>query len=168
MPDHPLHVHIRELSEGTVRLRGKLAVKDLGLESGDELIHLNHPLEYDLVAERMDEAMLVQGGLKMVLDCECSRCLKPYPYLLDLGHWACHVQLEGEECVTLVGDAVDLTPYILEDIVLAFPQHPLCESKCTGLPSSVKDAGGTMSVDLSPDKKSAGSIWDELDKLKLR
>ena len=70
MPDHPLHVHIRELSEGTVRLRGKLAVKDLGLESGDELIHLNHPLEYDLVAERMDEAMLVQGGLKMVLDCE--------------------------------------------------------------------------------------------------
>ena len=168
MAENPLHVHLRALSEGTVRLHGKLAVKDLGLESKDELIHLNHPLEYDLSAERMNEAMLVQGRLKLPLDCECSRCLKPYPHLLELPQWACHVQLEGEDCITIEGDAVDLTPYILEDIVLAFPQHPLCESECNGLPSSMMSAGGTQSVDPSQGRKPGGSIWDELDKLKLR
>jgi uncharacterized protein len=137
----------------------------LDLESGDELVHLNQPLEFDLTAERMNQAMLVQGRLRLPLDCECSRCLKPYVHVIDLPSWACHVQLEGEDCVEIDGDAVDLTPYIREDMVLAFPQHPLCESECNGLPSSVKSGGATSSPD-APGKK-PGSVWDELDKLKL-
>ena len=41
--------------------------------------------------------------------------------------------LEGEEEVPVINDCVDLTPYMREDILLAFPQHPLCEPDCGGL-----------------------------------
>jgi uncharacterized metal-binding protein YceD (DUF177 family) len=56
---------------------------------------------------------------------------------------------------------VNLTPYIREDILLALPQHPLCEPECGGLkpPASLKDPG-EMS-------EKASSAWSELDKLKL-
>ncbi len=59
-------------------------------------------------------------------------------------------------------DLVNLTPYLREDILLALPQHPLCEPECGGLklPARAKDP-----------EKTAGktaSAWDALDKLKLK
>ena len=40
--------------------------------------------------------------------------------------------LEGEEKANVINDLVDLTPYLREDIVLAFPQHPLCRPNAAG------------------------------------
>ena len=40
---------------------------------------------------------------------------------------------EGEDRVAVDNDCVDLTPYLREDILLEFPQHPLCKPECRGL-----------------------------------
>jgi uncharacterized protein len=159
----PLQFNIRHLEHRSLQLRGELTVAELELDPCDELIHARQPLRYDLEVSRLEGGILVQGRLSQVLDCECARCLKTYAHELTLDDWTCHLALEGEECVNIVSDCVDLTPYIREDIFLAFPQHPLCGPDCRGVSSLLKGEkpGGVGEPD------AASSVWSELNKLKL-
>src|SRR5262245_47761800 len=127
--------NLRHLEEKNLRLKGELTASELEVGALDEMIHADRPLTYDLEIQQLDQSVLVQGSLALTLDCECVRCLKPFKLPLKLDHWACHIPLDGEDKAVLVNDCVDLTPYIREDIVLAFPQHPLCKPECSGLAS---------------------------------
>jgi uncharacterized metal-binding protein YceD (DUF177 family) len=73
------------------------------------------------------------------------------------------LELDGPDPVKVQNDVVDLTPYVREDIFLAFPQHPLCDPECRGLvsepPTGVESRSG-----VGP---SMASAWAALDKLKL-
>jgi uncharacterized protein len=160
-----LLINIRRLEKEKITLEGELPVKALDLEGVDELIRVEEPLQYELEAEKLDIAILVQGSLALNLKCECVRCLKSFVYPLELTGWACHLPLEGDEKVTIVNDSVDLTPYLREDILLEFPQHPLCKSDCSGLSKKA----------VNKPKKTAGagrtnknsSAWAELNKIKF-
>jgi uncharacterized protein len=153
-------VNLRHLDAHEIRLEGELAVAELDLDLHDELIRAERPLRYDLTAEILDDALLVTGSLQLILDCQCVRCLKPFKQKLVLDDWACHLPLSGEEKVSVNNDCVDLTPSVREDILLRFPQHPLCKPDCGGLKKSrVKNTGGK--------DKSESSAWAGLDKLKL-
>jgi uncharacterized metal-binding protein YceD (DUF177 family) len=55
---------------------------------------------------------------------------------------------------------VDLTPFVREDILLGFPQHPLCKPDCGGLKKNQAQKTGGRD-------KSESAAWAELDKLKL-
>ena len=113
----------------------------------------------------MEGGVLVQGTLALKLDCQCARCLKEFKFPLVLDHWVCHLPLVGEETAEVINDCVDLTPYIREDIVLAFPQHPLCRPDCSGLASTQQKP-----EEASGAAEKAGptsSAWAALDKLKL-
>ena len=160
----PLEVNLRHLEKQNVTLQGELSPAELDLENVDSIIHPG-PLRYDLEVEKLDKSLLVQGELHTVLECECVRCLKKIDYPLDFPNWAAHLPLEGEDQVDVINDCVDLTQPIREDILLAFPQHPLCEAECKGLPkgavAKVKKVSGAGKFD---EKSSA---WAELDKLKL-
>ena len=160
----PLLCNLRHLEEKNLHLRGELSVDDLGVHGLDEMIDSSGPLTYDLEVQKLEQGVLVQGRLALTLDCDCVRCLKAYRQDLQLDHWACHLALAGEEKAAVVNDCVDLTPYIREDIVLAFPQHPLCKPDC----------GGLASIQRKPEKSpgaaksdSTASTWAALDKLKL-
>ena len=130
-----LLVNLRHLEHKNIELKGELSAAELDLEVTDELIHVTKPVEYELEAQRLENDLLVHGTLHMTLDCECARCLKPFEQELDFADWAVHLPLSGEDKVESAGDFVDLTPYIREDILLAFPQHPLCRPDCGGLAS---------------------------------
>jgi len=159
----PLLFNLRHIEENSLSLKGQLPPADLELESLDNMIHVNEPLSYDLEAQKLDDAILVRGNLSLELDCECVRCLKPFRQKLPLEHWACHLPLLGEDKVEIINDSVDLTPYIREDIVLAFPQHPLCKPTCRGLVGTLKKKGKTVGAEAP-----AASAWAALDKLKLK
>src|SRR5688572_31535038 len=154
-------VNLRHLEENSVSLEDEMTPEELDVGVQDSLIHVNEPLRYELEVENMENALLVQEALRLTLDCECARCLKPFKYKLDFEGWTSHIPLEGEEKAAVVNDVVDLTPYVREDIVLAFPQRPLCEPDCEGLPgtdtSSPANAGPLTS-----------NPWAELNKLKLK
>ncbi len=161
----PLLFNIRHLEHRTVTLRGELPVAELDLGGIDELIQANSPLRHDLVVERYERSILVQGRLGLKLRCECVRCLKSFEYRLAFDSWSCLLPLEGEDKVLVSNDCVDLTPYVREDIVLAFPQHPLCEPECRGLlTASPNGARTSSSASVTADLSSA---WAELNKLKL-
>ncbi len=156
--------NIRHLDENTLTLKDELTLEELDIETLDVVIHVNQPLAYDLEVQRLSRGVLVRGILKLTLDCECVRCLKSHQQQVVLENWTCHLPLEGEDKVEIINDLVDLTPFIREDIVLAFPQHPLCEPGCKGLSSPYKDVqqGGVRKPGV------ASTAWAELNKLKLK
>jgi len=168
-------INLRHLEDKSVELAGECTPAELGLESDDEMISLNEPLKYELATQSMEQAVLVQGRLEIPLDCECVRCLKRFRQDLVIEDWACHLPLEGEEKALVVNDCVDLTPYIREDIFLAFPQHPLCDANCGGLkapqekPETGLNESGPQGAGTPADGAGTGeaSPWSILDKLKL-
>jgi uncharacterized metal-binding protein YceD (DUF177 family) len=158
-------VNLRQVERGEVRLAGELSPGELGVEEVDELIEVGGPVRYDLTAKKLEKSILVQGRLQTSLACECARCLKPFTRQLDLPAWVCHVPLEGEDQAPVMNDCVDLTPFVREDILLEFPQHPLCQADCNGLPEKpdgkIEENGGASQADKGP------SDWAELNKLKF-
>ncbi|HMJ65428.1 MAG TPA: YceD family protein [Candidatus Binatia bacterium] len=159
----PVEFNVRHLEDQNLHLKDEISASELDIDQLDELIHVRKPLQYDLEVEKMERGILVQGRLDVKLDCECARCLKSFEYPLALPDWACHLPLEGEEKVTISNDVVDLTPYIREDIVLAFPQHPLCKPDCKGLENPHKGSA----ADPQHESELTSSAWSELNKLKF-
>jgi uncharacterized protein len=158
----PLTVNLRHLDEHEIHLKGELPVAELALDIHDELIRAEKPLQYDLEVQNLHDSVLAQGWLRLILNCECGRCLQLYEHEVVLEDWALHLPLAGEDKVSVENDSIDLTPWVREDILLEFPQHPLCKPNCAGL----KKKSG---VHKSGDKKENDepSAWTELDKLKL-
>ena len=157
----PLTFNVCHLGKKELQLQGELPVEDLELDLRDDMVQTDGSLSYDLEAEEMDDAALIRGDLRLPLRCTCVRCLKEFSEVLEIAGWTCHLPLKGEDATDIVNDLVNLTPHIREDILLALPQHPLCEPECGGLklPASVKDPGETS--------EKTPSAWAELDKLKL-
>jgi uncharacterized protein len=159
----PLVVNLRHLEEHDVILRGELPVAELDLDTHDEMIRVTRPLRHEFEVQMLDRSLLLHGWLRLMLECRCVRCLKPFEREMELNPWTCHLPLEGEEQVPVVNDCADLTPYVREDMLLELPQHPLCKPDCRGFEKitagNAQNTGGKE--ELIP------STWAELDKLKL-
>ena len=160
-----LLINLRQLDTENLELKGEVPGSELDLEGVDELIKIEKPLKYQLKAQKLDESILVQGSLELTINCECVRCLKPFTQRLEIEDWACLLPLEGDEKVTVTNDCIDLTPYAREDILLGFPQHPLCNAECGGLPK--KAIGKTKKTGGVGQTKEISSAWTELNKLKF-
>ncbi|HUA68688.1 MAG TPA: YceD family protein [Candidatus Saccharimonadales bacterium] len=156
----PLLVNLRHLEVHNVSLCGELPVMELDMETDDEMIRVVKPLRYGIEVQKLDGGLLVRGLLQLVLECHCVRCLKPFSHELEVKNWTCHLPFEGEDRVTVVNDCVDLTPFAREDMLLEFPQHPLCKPDCGGIKTKTGEARKTAG-------EFAPSAWAELDKLKL-
>ncbi|HEY3864301.1 MAG TPA: YceD family protein [Verrucomicrobiae bacterium] len=158
----PLQVNIRHLEDHDVRLQGELPAEELDLGNTDELVRVRLPLRYDLTAQLVGEGILVQGRIELALDCDCARCLKPFQYHLEINDWTAHLPLEGPERAAIKDDLADLTPYLREDILLEYPQHPLCEAGCAGLPNRANEHETKRA-----SQTGSSSAWSELNKLKF-
>lgn len=161
----PLTVNLRHLVRHNLVLKGELSVADLDLDVHDEMIQARQSLRHDLEAQLLADSLLVRGRLQMTLDCQCVRCLKAFKFRLDFRDWTCHLPLKGEDRAAVVDDSVDLTGPLREDILLAFPTHPVCDPGCVGLTGSVS---GRKKTKASSAAEAKASPWAALDKLKLR
>jgi uncharacterized metal-binding protein YceD (DUF177 family) len=161
----PISVNLRHLEAHDIHLEGQIPVAELDIDPRDEVVQLHKPLAYNVDVQMIDGGLLVQGRLCLSLECQCVRCLKNFDYHLELDPWTCHLPLQGEEAVPVVNDCVDLTAIVREDILLEFPQHPLCEQDCRGLSSP---SGGQSKTFSNVGLPAAGSPeWKELNKLKF-
>lgn len=161
----PLLVNLRHLEARNLHLEGELPLEELDIDPKDAAIRLTGPLEYDLEVQKMESGLLVQGTLGIDLDCRCVRCLEAFAYPVELRPWSVLLPLEGEDAVAVSNDCVDLTPYIREDTLLEFPQHPLCDTECRGLREI--NAGQANSPTSIGQPQKGSSAWDELNKLKF-
>jgi uncharacterized protein len=149
-----LKVNLRHLEAHEVHMKGELPVEELDFGLQDEIMLTKKPLYYDLRVEEVANGVLVQGKLTLPLQCQCVRCLKSFEKAMILENWTLHLPLEGDDAVPVDNDCVDLTPYAREDMLLEFPQHPLCGPDCRGLGGNRRENG-----------QSSPSAWNELDKL---
>jgi len=153
-----LIVNLEDLKEADVRLEGELPLEMVQTEATDELIKVDKPLAYELNASLLDDALLVRGQLELPLDCECARCLKPFVHTVTLPDWTLHLPLAGDDAIGTINDSVDLTPWVREDTLLGFPQHPLCTPDCSGLKTAGPE-GSTAVAETEPSP----SPWAQLD-----
>jgi len=160
----PLTVNITELSDCPKQISGEIGLESLDLDRLDDLISASTPLSYDLTVENRSNGLSVIGSLKMTFQCECSRCLKPFPLEIQIPEWEALLNWEGEDRVEICNDCVDLTPYLREDIVLELPQRPLCEPDCAGI--AVRSLNNPAKPG-NDDGTSGCSDWSELNKLKF-
>lgn len=160
-----LLVNLRHLETRDVEFKGELPVEELDLDVHDEMIRPAKPLQYDFVVQQLEHNLLVRGKLHLALECNCVRCLKSFERELNLDDWTRLLPLEGDEKVPVSNDCVDLTPYVREDILLEFPQHPLCAAECRGLPQT--SVGKERKTGRSETSEPGSSAWSELDKLKF-
>jgi uncharacterized protein len=160
-----LSVNLRHLEAQPLQLAGQLSLSELDIDTRDEIIRPGEPLEYNLEVQKLEGGLLVQGRLVLKLKCQCVRCLKKFEYRLRLDPWTTHLPLQGEDAVPIVNDCVDLTPSIREDILLEFPQHPLCKRDCGGIQNAPIGKSQTFS-DIGPSDEGSPA-WSELNKLKL-
>jgi uncharacterized protein len=158
----PLTINLRHLATHDLRLEGTLPPDDLELNGLDPMIRVLEPVEYDILVQKLEQNLLAQGKLRVALECDCVRCLKRFPRTLTLPDFAVQLPLAGEDAVE--GDFADLTPHVREDIVLAFPQHPLCEPGCAGLN---KPPAPTNEAQPGQESQMTSPVWAALNKLKL-
>ncbi len=158
-----LIVNLRLLSQETLFLQGDLSPAELDFGLQDAMFQITQPVAYDLEVAMVEDALLVRGQLQATLDCECVRCLQRFTQLLNLAELTIHLPLTGDEAVTMDNDNVDLTPFLREDMILEFPQHPLCKPECAGLKKTSEKQAPAAGE--KPELKV--SAWAELNKLKL-
>jgi uncharacterized protein len=162
----PLLANIRQLeNKDQIQFSGEMTVEDLDILGTDECIFPESPLRYRFQVMLVEDGILLEGNLSITVGFECVKCLKRFEKHLELANWKAFAGLRGEDAARVVSDCVDLTPILREDILLAFPQHPLCELGCAGLPQKPTTGSGQA---IGPaGMEAASSVWAELDKLKL-
>ncbi len=184
----PFKVNIRLLKEETKLYEGELAPDEVVGDVKDELVRPVGPLRYSMEVGEQDGSLTVIGRMEMPFECDCGRCLKTFPLLVEIPEFAALVPLSGEDAAVVDGDFADLTPFLREDTVLALPTNPLCDPECRGLVEETpardlrlgrgsapgeepaKRSAGTKSSVETPTNDGApggGSPWGELDRLKL-
>lgn len=119
-----MKIHLAQIQDGGLRLEGEDSVAILDIE--DEGAVFQTPISYNVFAQHLGAALLVQGRVWTIVTLRCSRCLKHFEQPLCADEFVVHRELTGEE-------EVDLTPEVREDILLQLPAYAVCSEQCRGL-----------------------------------
>ncbi|WP_240762491.1 YceD family protein [Paenibacillus thalictri] len=123
----------------TQHISEQLDVTDVLKERGDLLGF--SPLNVQLTARYIADAAQVDGELEMDVEMPCSRCLKPVHEHLTIPFHEAFVKKDAEhkeededsDFILVEEDKVDLTEYLIQDMLLSLPFVPLCDEDCKGL-----------------------------------
>ncbi|NBU32217.1 MAG: DUF177 domain-containing protein [Actinobacteria bacterium] len=147
-PHVPLVLDVRDLGRRAGAMKTKTfnvtLVEELGI--GVISVAQDSEVEFDLRLESVMEGVLVTGTALVTVTGECSRCLEPLSYDLevdlqelyeypDTDHRGRVVEdeLDNEDVLKVEDDLIDLEPLLRDAVVLALPIQPLCKSDCLGL-----------------------------------
>lgn len=152
-------IDLSNLKEGGERRQGDIPFTILELEPEAGITPLT-PIRYDLFIELTPGELVVRGTLSMRIAADCNRCAKKIESEVRVPHFVCVREFRE------LTEAIDLTPDIREDIILAFPNYPVCSPECRGLcPRCGVNLNETTCSCRPPEEN---QTWDALDQLKKR
>jgi len=115
------------------------------------------PVKVALHVDKFGHEVFVRGTVHSLLELECSRCLKVFPYETDLDVDVVYHPLEelrdeerheikDDELDTdfYKGDELDIDELVKEQVILSIPIKPLCSETCRGICAS---CGTDLSTD---------------------
>jgi uncharacterized metal-binding protein YceD (DUF177 family) len=142
-----------------LHLEGHLPPGVFGLKPEDASRAVS-PLEYDLTVTRDENDLFVQGWIAATFDLECGRCAERFESRVALDPYVLDVPIEKQT-------SIDLTTWLREDMLLALPTFPRCESgnvtprKC---PAEGRfDPAGSSTRNAPPKEET--DVWKALDQL---
>ncbi|MGD9428827.1 YceD family protein [Arthrobacter russicus] len=125
--------------QDTVAAPGELGTPMIGVQEGSDI-------RLDLNLEAVHEGIFVSGTATVHVVGECSRCLDPLAYDLDVDiqemfffeepvpERGAKEELEDDDEQRLVEhDHLDLEPVLRDAVVTALPFQPVCQEDCQGL-----------------------------------
>lgn len=116
--------------------RYSLAVDLPPLDFSGEDIVFDGPVKAELVVSNNGKVMAVEGMAEGKLELSCSRCLKHFSFDFKVPvdeKYSLAQEGEKEEIQTFAGDFIDITPEVLNSILLALPMKAVCSEGCKGL-----------------------------------
>ncbi|MFA5116864.1 MAG: DUF177 domain-containing protein [Candidatus Omnitrophota bacterium] len=110
-------------AEGLV-LEENINASDLDTDS--EFIKANGPIKVRAEVSRITNAVTVALEMNAALKMRCGRCLEDFEAPLKKGVVLNYFVESSQR-------AIDLTPDVREEFLLAYPMNPLCSPGCKGL-----------------------------------
>ncbi len=106
-------------------------------------LHASSPITVETAFSSDADEVIVNGQATGDLQLVCSRCLTifEHPLSVSFEERFTNVPPDDEQLAAdseldvhyIAEDKVELTPYIMENIILELPQFPLCDEHCLGL-----------------------------------
>jgi uncharacterized protein len=150
---------LSRLAPGGETFEGEAPPAILELEP-DALVEAISPIRYNLFAELLPGELIVRGSLSVRIAFDCGLCAKRTEAEVRVRDF-----LRVREYRELA-EAIDLTPDMREDIILAFPNYPVCSPECRGLCPQCGANWNETSCSCKPP--GGNQTWDALDQLKKR
>lgn len=149
-----MKVHLLQVPAEGLHLEGEEPNEILDLTA--EGVTPVGPVEYSLDVGTNSGGLWATGQLGVEFEFECVSCLRKFRQRVEVPDFATQVELDGRELV-------DLTDLVREDILLALPPYPRCDSVGSEVcPGSRLTEGG------AEREASAPAAWNVLDELKLK
>jgi uncharacterized protein len=150
-----MKIHLKQISAEGLHVEGEEECP-IAEVIGQE-VRCAGPLRYSLDVGLSGDALWANGTLSQPVEVNCVACLEPFVHTIEVNPFALHTELTGPEIV-------DLTPMMLEDILLNLPAYPRCD----------RDAGRTCAAataeasdELAEAERKREAAWSALDRLKL-
>jgi uncharacterized protein len=157
----PLLIEPKRMPSEGLQLQGQLPINLLEIEN-DDTVKPQSALSYDLDVQRDDEGLIVTGEIAASFELQCGRCAENFLTEIRLSPYFHDVVLKNDL-------PFDLTETLREDILLALPNYPRCETST--ISPRVCPAEGRfeanqepLSDELNPDQN--GNVWEALDQFK--
>src|SRR6266480_1158953 len=147
-----MKIHLKQIPPQGLHLDGDEDCPLQNLEA--EGIRCAGQLHYSIDLGIAGGALWARGSLSQPVELSCVSCLEKFVHEIKVPAFAVHTELRGPE-------AVDLTPFIREDLLLNLPAHPHCD----------RDGGRickTKYIEMPEQDAKRESDWSALDKLKLK
>ena len=169
-----MRIELARLESGKGVFAHKYAPDELALE--DERVKLIEPAEVSGNVRQRGNRTHVSGRVTTRVQAECDRCLKSIELPIDSYFKLEYVTAEdyrAQQAVELTeedldlsvfdGEAIDIDELVKEEVLLAVPDHVLCEDSCKGI---CPVCGANMnSVDCGCEAREIDPRWAGLKKL---
>lgn len=145
-----------------LHLEGQLPVSVIELDS-DDIAQAKSPLHYELDVHRDDEGFVLSGELRATFELQCGRCAENFLSEIRITPYVQDVEIENDQ-------PLDLTNTLREDILLALPNYPRCETSTVSPRECPAQGRFESHQEPLPDQQeppaSGGNVWEALDQFK--
>ncbi len=140
----PLTIGVRDLEHRPGTMRRLEEVVPAPENFGNALIGApeGSDIDLDLRLESVHDGILVSGTAAVVIHGECSRCLDPIDYDLDVDVQELYVfdpaadggeESEDDQMYEVQDETIDLEPMLRDAVITQLPFQPVCREDCQGL-----------------------------------